>query len=63
MFIETIAYRAALTQLAAALAELDPALVLAMLKEEVGTVIMDDLFATINKQQPALTDALNTPNA
>ena len=53
MLINTPAYTAALSQLAAALAELDPAFVHGMLEEEAGVTLLHDLSIALGQQHPA----------
>jgi hypothetical protein len=60
MYIDTPAYAAAISQLAKALAELDPVAVHELLQEENGAPIMDDLFVVIAEQHPAFEDVLRT---
>jgi hypothetical protein len=63
MHIDTPAYIAAISQLAKALAEFDPAFVHQMLEEEAGLVILHDLSVVMIEQQPTLYDALRALNA
>ena len=59
----TPAYLAALSQLAAALAEFDPTSVYEMLEEDGAVDLLHDLSATMAEEQPALYAALKTLNA
>ena len=62
MHIDTPNYNAAMLQLAAALAEFDPALVYELLEEDGGVTLLHDLNVAVSERQPALYAALTTLN-